>query len=66
MNHFFQDYIGKIGTTLLLLFGLITYLAIRFKVTGETFVNLFKSAKKDIKDDIKIRIKIFKRTHSKY
>lgn len=48
MNHFFQDYIGKIGTSLLLAFGLIVYLAIRFKVTGDTFVNLFKRAKKDI------------------
>jgi S-DNA-T family DNA segregation ATPase FtsK/SpoIIIE len=51
MNHFFQDYIGKIGTALFLLFGLIAYLAIRFKVTGDTFVNLFKRAKRNIKDD---------------
>ena len=51
MNHFFQDYIGKIGTSLLLAFGLIVYLAVRFNVTGDTFVNLFQSAKKDIKDD---------------
>lgn len=52
MNHFFQDYIGKIGTILLLLFGLIAYLALRFKVTGDTFVNLFSSAKKNFKNDI--------------
>ncbi len=51
MNHFFQDYIGKIGTALLLAFGLITYLAIRFKMTGDTFVNLFKRARKDISSD---------------
>ncbi|GFZ76450.1 DNA translocase FtsK [Aquaticitalea lipolytica] len=51
MNTFFQDYIGIIGTSLLLLFGLITYMAIRFGVTGHTFVNLFSKAKKDIKDD---------------
>lgn len=51
MNHFFQDYIGKIGTSLLLLFGLIAYLALRFKVTGDSFVSLFKSAKKDFKAD---------------
>ncbi|MTE26057.1 FtsK/SpoIIIE family DNA translocase [Winogradskyella ouciana] len=51
MNHFFQDYIGKIGTILLLLFGLIAYLAIRFKVTGDTFVGLFNRAKKDLKDN---------------
>ncbi|WP_460218581.1 DNA translocase FtsK 4TM domain-containing protein [Psychroserpens sp. MEBiC05023] len=52
MNTFFQDYIGKIGTALLLLFVLITYLAIRFGVNGETFVKLFKRAKNDIKNDI--------------
>ena len=51
INTFLQDYIGKIGTSLLLLFGLITYLAIRFKVTFESFTNLFKSAKKDIKKE---------------
>ena len=50
-NTFLQDYIGKIGVSLLLLFGLITYLAIRFKVTFENFTNLFKSAKRSIKDD---------------
>jgi S-DNA-T family DNA segregation ATPase FtsK/SpoIIIE len=53
MNHFLQDYIGKVGTALVLLFGLITYLAIRFKVTGDTIVNLFKSAKRDIKEELK-------------
>ncbi len=54
MNSFFQAYIGAIGTVLLLLFGLITYLAIRFKVTGQDIVNLFKSAKRDLKDDYKL------------
>lgn len=51
LNAFLQDYIGKIGTSLLLLFGLITYLAIRFKVTFQSITTLFKSAKKDIKDE---------------
>jgi len=51
INTFLQDYIGKIGTSLLLLFGLITYLAIRFKVTFQSITKLFKSAKKDIKDE---------------
>ena len=53
MNSFLQDYIGKIGTALLLLFVFITYLAIRYKVTGESFVRLFNSAKKDIQKEIK-------------
>ncbi|MEM5565192.1 DNA translocase FtsK [Psychroserpens sp. AS72] len=52
MNSFFQDYIGKIGTILLLVFVLITYLAIRFGVNGDTFVNLFKRAKSDLKSEI--------------
>ncbi|RKE94893.1 FtsK/SpoIIIE family DNA translocase [Ichthyenterobacterium magnum] len=52
MNSFFQDYLGKIGTSLLLIFGLITYLAIRFKITGQSFVNLFKRAKNDLKKEI--------------
>src|SRR5690606_16099661 len=51
MNSFIQDYLGVIGTLLLLAFGLITFLAIKFNVTGETFVNLFKSAKSTVKDD---------------
>ncbi|MCF6295259.1 MAG: DNA translocase FtsK [Flavobacteriaceae bacterium] len=51
MNDLLQDYIGKIGTALLLVLGLITYLAIRFKVTAQHFGKLFKSAKKEIKDE---------------
>ena len=53
MNSFLQDYIGKIGTVLLLLFGLIVYLAIRFKITGHHIVNLFKRAKRDFTSDFK-------------
>ncbi|MFD1613501.1 DNA translocase FtsK [Gelatiniphilus marinus] len=52
VNTFLQDYIGKIGTSLLLLFGLITYLAIRFKLTFQSIAKLFTSAKKDIKDEL--------------
>ncbi|QQY81802.1 DNA translocase FtsK [Tamlana sp. s12] len=52
VNSYLQDYIGKTGTVLLLVFGLITYLAIRFKVTFESIINVFKSAKKDIKDEL--------------
>ncbi len=48
MNDFFQDYIGKIGTALLLLLCLITYLAVRFKLTPEHIIEFFKNAKKEI------------------
>jgi S-DNA-T family DNA segregation ATPase FtsK/SpoIIIE len=51
VNSYLQDYIGKIGTSLLLLFGLITYLAVRYKVTPETFSTFFKSAKHKVKND---------------
>ncbi|WP_179353509.1 FtsK/SpoIIIE family DNA translocase [Winogradskyella vidalii] len=52
MNQFLQDYIGKAGTILLLIFGFISFLAIRFKVTGESIVNIFKRAKSSIKEDL--------------
>ncbi|MBD0832781.1 DNA translocase FtsK [Aestuariibaculum sediminum] len=51
VNSYLQDYIGKIGVSLLLLFGIITYLAMRFGVTFQSFANLFHSAKKDFKDE---------------
>lgn len=53
MNSFFQDYIGIIGTSLLLFFGLIIYAAIKFRVTGESIATFLKSAKKDLKADFK-------------
>ena len=52
INTFLQDYIGKIGVILLLLFALIVYLAIRFKVSAESFISIFKSAKKNITDEL--------------
>lgn len=51
INSYLQDYIGFIGTTLLLLFCLITYLAIRFRFTFESFTKPFAIARKDIKDE---------------
>ena len=50
LNLFLQDYIGKIGTSLLLLLGIISYLGIRLKVTpqqiGQIFKSIFKVSKK--------------------
>ena len=51
LNDFLQDYIGKIGTALVLLLGLIAYLAIRFRVTAQHFGSLFKTAKKEIREE---------------
>jgi S-DNA-T family DNA segregation ATPase FtsK/SpoIIIE len=52
INSLFQDYIGKIGTVLLLIFVLITYLAIRFGINGDSFVKLFKRATSEIKNEV--------------
>ena len=49
LNLFLQDYIGKIGTALLLLFGLICYIAIRFKTTPQQIAKLFSLPKKNSK-----------------
>ncbi|MGZ0014836.1 DNA translocase FtsK [Yeosuana sp. AK3] len=51
INAFLQDYLGKIGTISLLVFILIVFLAVRYKLSAESFINLFKLAKKDIKAD---------------
>ncbi|MFD2550873.1 DNA translocase FtsK [Bizionia sediminis] len=52
MNAYLQIYIGKIGTILLLLFGLITYLAIRFKLTFDHIKNLFFRVKSGVESNI--------------
>jgi S-DNA-T family DNA segregation ATPase FtsK/SpoIIIE len=49
MNSFLKDYIGTPGIALLLTFGLISYLVIRFKLTPETVVSYFQKTKKEIK-----------------
>ncbi|UPS91226.1 DNA translocase FtsK [Bizionia sp. M204] len=53
INTYLQIYLGKIGTILLLVFGLIFYLAIRFRLTFDNIKNAFKSVKKDINANIK-------------
>jgi len=52
INAALQYYIGKIGTVLLLVFGLITYLATRFKMTVDSFKRVFKKAKKELSGEI--------------
>ena len=51
LNIFLEHHIGKIGIVLLLVFVLITYLAIRFGFSPERIGALFRSAKKDIKSE---------------
>lgn len=48
----FQDYIGKTGTLLVLIFGVLIYLIFKLKVSPEKIQNLFHSTKEEIKEEI--------------
>ena len=52
LNLFSQDYIGKTGTLLVLLFGLIIYLIFKIKVSPEKIKSFFENTKKEIKSDL--------------
>ena len=45
MNSFFQDYIGKTGTLLALIFGIIIYTIFKIRVSPDKIKNLFESGK---------------------
>ncbi len=51
MNSFLQDYVGKIGVALILLFGAITYAVLRLKLTPENVMEYFNKRKEEIKED---------------
>ncbi|MRX64832.1 FtsK/SpoIIIE family DNA translocase [Maribacter luteus] len=53
MNDFLQDYTGKIGVFLLLLFGLIFILVRLFNFTPEDLIGYFKSKKESISSEFK-------------
>ena len=52
MNSFFQDFIGKTGTLLVLISGLIIYLLFKIKISPESIKTFFEKKKKDFTDDI--------------
>uniref|UniRef100_UPI003753A711 DNA translocase FtsK 4TM domain-containing protein n=1 Tax=Flavobacterium sp. TaxID=239 RepID=UPI003753A711 len=52
MNLFFQDYIGKVGTLLVLVFGLIIYLLFKIKISPDSIKSFFEKKHKEISDDI--------------
>ena len=52
MNLFSQDYIGKTGTLLVLIFGLVTYLILKVKLAPETIKAFFEKTKKEIDTDL--------------
>ncbi|MDI9256817.1 MULTISPECIES: DNA translocase FtsK [Flavobacterium] len=53
MNLFFQDYIGKTGTALLLIFAIIIYIIFKIKVSPDAIKSFFEKKHKDFKEDIK-------------
>ncbi|MFK7811085.1 MAG: DNA translocase FtsK 4TM domain-containing protein [Maribacter sp.] len=53
MNDFLQDYIGKIGVLLLLVFGLIFILVRLFKFAPDEFAHWFKSKTSSLKTEFK-------------
>lgn len=52
MNLFVQDYIGKVGTFLVLLFGLLIYLILKIKVSTEGIKNFFESRNKAFTEEL--------------
>jgi len=52
LNLFSQDYIGKTGTLLVLIFGLIIYLIFKIKISPEKIKSFFENTKKEIKSDL--------------
>ena len=52
LNLFSQDYIGKTGTLLVLIFGLVIYLIFKMQVSPEKVQSFFENTKKEIKEDL--------------
>jgi DNA segregation ATPase FtsK/SpoIIIE, S-DNA-T family len=53
MNSFLQDYIGKIGTLLVLIFGIIIYLIFKIKISPDTVKSFFEKKKSEIHEEFK-------------
>nr|WP_299343070.1 DNA translocase FtsK [Allomuricauda sp.] len=53
MNDFLQDYVGKIGVFLILIFVLMVILVRLFNFTPEGFANFFRSQKAGLQSDLK-------------
>lgn len=52
MNLFAQDYIGRIGTLLILVLGIIIYLIFKIKISPDTVKSFFERNKKELKDNL--------------
>ncbi|MEZ4854513.1 DNA translocase FtsK [Flavobacterium sp.] len=52
INTFIQDYLGKFGTLLILIFATIIFLVFRIKIAPETFTSIFKKQEKESETDV--------------
>ncbi|HEY6142430.1 MAG TPA: DNA translocase FtsK [Flavobacterium sp.] len=52
LNLFSQDYIGKTGTLLVLLFGIVIYLIFKIKVSPEKIKTFLEKTQKEVKADL--------------
>jgi len=52
MNQFIQDYIGKIGTLLGIVFALVIYLIFKIKISPEAIKTFFENKKTAVKEDL--------------
>ncbi|KAF2516622.1 DNA translocase FtsK [Flavobacterium foetidum] len=66
LNLFLQDYIGKTGTLLTLLFGLIVYLIFKINLSPEKIQSYFDSTKKEFKSELETLKPVAKEPESAY
>jgi len=52
MNLYIQDYIGKTGTLLVLLFGIVLFLVFKIKISPESFTKVFEKPQAEFNEDI--------------
>ena len=51
MNLYIQDYIGKTGTLLVLLFGIVLFLVFKIKMSPESFTKVFEKPQSELNED---------------
>jgi len=52
LNDFLQDYVGKLGVILILIFMLIIYLVSRLNITPDAILKSYSKQKKKVKDEV--------------
>ena len=64
LNDFLQDYVGKLGVTLILIFMLIIYLVSRLHLTPDALSKSYAKQKKQVKDEVS-EVEFHRKTASK-